>query len=179
MGNTEKKLGMALDIKSWNICTICSIWFLLEYFVKQFSDTCTCSCLYFATWYCRKLSWYKKHNDAIWYDTVLFKSLKSVPLKMLLVSYVIKYSYKCSDKYTVYGRHFACKMLASAGMLMTNTKGLALQSLSPSLKVWRRRKTTHAGICVGVLKETKNQRNKQRNEQINLVKTKRPCFALA
>ncbi len=47
------------------------------------------------------------------------------------------------EKYTVYGRHFACKMLASTDMVMTNTKGLALQSLSPSLKVWRRRKTTH------------------------------------
>ncbi len=87
-------------------------------------------------------------------------------------------------------------MLASAGMVMTNTKGLALQSVSPSLKVWRTRKTTHAGVkyhiksngspvgvmealYVGVLKETKNQKNKQRNKQRNLVKTKRPCFALA
>ncbi len=37
-------------------------------------------------------------------------------------------------------------MWASAGMVMKNTKGLALQSSSPSHKVWRRRKTTHAGV---------------------------------
>ena len=63
-------------------------------------------------------------------------------------------------------------MLASAGMGMMNTKGLALQSSSPSHKALRRRKTTHAGVkktmyalCVGVLKETKKQSKKQTNKE--------------
>ena len=58
-------------------------------------------------------------------------------------------------KYTVYGRHFAGKMWASAEMVMMNTKGLALQPSSLSHNVWQE------ALCVGVLK----QRNKQTKKQ--------------
>ena len=73
----------------------------------------------------------------------------------------------CILKYTVYGRHFAGKMWASAGMVMMNQKGLAMQSSSPSHKVsqggctelliswaimhnalghWRNKKETHTKL---------------------------------
>ncbi len=44
---------------------------------------------------------------------------------------------------TVYDGNFEGKMWASAGMVMMNTKGLALQSSSPSHKVWQGECTDH------------------------------------
>ena len=88
-------------------------------------------------------------------------------------------------KYTVYGRHFAGKMWVSAGMVMMNTKKFALQSSSPSHKVWRRKKDTPwlckntlafaialKPLCVGVLKK------KEKNKETDSMKIKRPCFVL-
>ncbi len=66
----------------------------------------------------------------------------------------------------IYDRHFAYKMWANVAMVMMNPKGLALQSPSPSHKVWRRRKTTHTRVkhhdfcnCPNVLGALK-ERNK-------------------
>ncbi len=88
-------------------------------------------------------------------------------------------------KYTVYGRHFAGKI-----MVMMNTKGLALQSSPTSHKVWQGvctellLETNSCGprtnglavraLCVGALKETrKKERNKKetRNKETNSMRS--------
>ena len=79
-------------------------------------------------------------------------------------------------------------MWATAGIVMMDMKGLTLQWWSPSHKVWRRRKTTHAGVktpwllllpcyCPTVTLRSDGSIMCWDTER-NSVKMKRPCCAL-